>query len=282
MNHKYFLPPNGYLNGKRLQYETFFGRMLSVTVWPGESTKNHFVYNRFTSDTMLKNQVEDMSRRFYYFFDAFVGLMKKLLRNKETKEKALQWFRLLVNKNTGYLRMMPQIGNLTGKSVFLNSIAVFLELCAPFLAKPEEYRTGFGKIDPFYLLNKKYLDFGDYEKINSEQIEETKVDYDHEFNFVTECFFITHALIKIGYKKMMAVYTEGQHILKLLFRDPHPRIREVGLNIVLSMDAHLFAKRYTNSLFKFLNFSSFYFCYSSNQLSQEEEKVDFMRYADKV
>jgi hypothetical protein len=97
-----------------------------------------------------KKQVENLSEKFYYFYDGFVTLMKKLLKNKAAKAKALEWFRQLINLNTDYFKMMPNPMTLTSKSLFLNAIAIFLELSLPFVSKLEKTENSFGKIDPLY------------------------------------------------------------------------------------------------------------------------------------
>lgn len=42
VNSEYFLPAPEGLTGKKLQYNTIFGRMLSVTVWPTENSTQIF------------------------------------------------------------------------------------------------------------------------------------------------------------------------------------------------------------------------------------------------
>lgn len=148
------------MTGKRLQTETFFGRMLSVTVWPTENKNNYFSNAAKMSSGAHIKAVETMSEKFYSFYEGFVTFMKKLLKNKTAKEKTLQWFRLLINLNTDYFKMMPQLANLTSKAVFLNALAIFLELSAPFVIKLEKFQDNFKKIDPLYCATEKYLNLG--------------------------------------------------------------------------------------------------------------------------
>lgn len=258
MNHRYFLPTEGNMNGKRLQSETFFGRMLSVTVWPTENRNMNFTGISRMSPGAHQKQIETMSEKFYIFYDGFVAFMKKLLKNKATKQKALNWFRLLINLNTDYFKMMPQFATLTSKSVFLNAIAIFLELAAPFMSKLDKFTTSFSKIDPLYCACEDLLQLSNCDKLNSDQIEEVKVP-DSEFNFITECFFITHTLIRIGYKKNIKTYNQACEQAQAAAATMDSKTIEPAFNQVFSMEVHLFSKKYTSKLFQFLSFSSFYF-----------------------
>lgn len=93
------------------------------------------------------------------------------------------------------------------------------------------------------------------DKLNSEQIEEVKVEDDHEFNFITECFFITHTLIKIGYKEMVRLYNQTAEQAQASARTMDMKMIEPAFNKVFSMEVHLFAKKYSAALFQFLDFS---------------------------
>ena len=138
------------MTGKRLQTDTFFGRMLSITIWPSENLKKNFEGLTRMSQSAYRKSVENMSEKFYAFYNGFVLFMKKLLKNKNTKEKVLNWFRLLVNLNTDYFKMMPQMATLSSKGLFLNAIAIFLELSFPFTSKLSKFQDNFEKIDPLY------------------------------------------------------------------------------------------------------------------------------------
>lgn len=138
------------MNGKILQTSTFFGRMLSITVWPMDNQNMYFEGIARMRPGGHKKQVETLSEKFYAFYNGFVAFMKKLLKNKAAKQKALEWFRQLINLNTDYFKMMPNPATLTSQSLFLNAIAIFLELSLPFISKLEKIEGSFGKIDPLY------------------------------------------------------------------------------------------------------------------------------------
>lgn len=183
---KYFIPDDEGLTGKKLQYNTIFGRMLSITIWPTENRKINFEGVARMSPGAHQKAVENNSEKFYAFYNSFQAMLKKLLKNKNTKDKTLQWFRTLINLNTDYFKMMPSFGKLSSKGCFLNTLALFLELCAPFTAKLSKYYENFEKINPLYCATEAYLKLGHCDKLNTEQLEEVKVDEEEGFNFMTE------------------------------------------------------------------------------------------------
>jgi len=192
VNSEYFLPNNPNMTGKQLQSNTTFGKMLSVTIWPTDNPGHHFPGAATMSPGVHTKSIENMSKKFQDFYECFQGLLKKLLKNKDVKDRVLDWFRKLVNLNTDYFKMMPNTMILSSKGLLLNSLAVLLEMCAPFTMKTSKYYDMFDKINPLYAATNEFLKLDSVEKFNSHQIEEVKVDTDEGFNFVTEWFFITH------------------------------------------------------------------------------------------
>jgi hypothetical protein len=150
VEHEYFIPQSQEMTGKELQFSTIFGRMLSVTVWPTENQNMQFQGLSKTSPGGHQKMKDNVSQKFYAFYDSFVTMMKKMLKNKAVKDKVLQWFRTLINLNTEYFKMMPQMVKLSSKGCFINALSIFLELCAPFTSKLDKYHANFEKVDPLY------------------------------------------------------------------------------------------------------------------------------------
>lgn len=208
VNHQYFLPEIEKLNGKSLQYSTIFGRMLSITVWPTENPECYFQGLAKSSQGAHKKMVDNLSNQFYGFYDNLQNFIKKLLKNKNIKDRVMMWFRSLINFNVEYFKMMPKFAILSSKGLFLNWLALFLELCDPFTSKPNKFYDMFEKVDSHYWATEKHLKLGQIDRIWNEELEEVKVD-DEEFNFITEWFFITHILCKISFKKVVNQYNDA-------------------------------------------------------------------------
>lgn len=85
------------ITGKTLQYNTIFGRMLSVTIWPEENMGNFFPGLAKMSQGAHRKAVDNISNQFYRFYSNFQEFLKKILKQKELKDKVLIWFRMLIN-----------------------------------------------------------------------------------------------------------------------------------------------------------------------------------------
>ena len=56
---------------------------------------------------------------------------------------------------------------------------------------------------------------------------------------------------------------------------------EQSLNVVFSMEVHLFAKEFKTKLFNFLNFSSYWFCYENTLDNEKLKSIDVGVFAEK-
>jgi ubiquitin conjugation factor E4 B len=276
INSELFLPlENVQLNGRQFQNKTLFGRMLTITVWPTDNPGNHFEGILKMTQGVKQRQLENMSQKFYDFYNEFVKWLKKsLLKNKSTKDRVLQWFRWLINLNTDQMKMMPKFANLSTKGCFFNAMAIFLELCAPFTAKMSSYYQTFDKVDALYWASEKYLDLSNCDRINTDCLEEVKVDDEHEFHFITECFFITHTLIKISFTKVIKMYDSAWKQANDAYMSRDPDLIQKAGNQVFTMETHIFGKEFVTKLFNFLNFSSFYFWYASSSNKEEYKGIE--------
>ena len=77
INSPYFLPPLEKINGKILQQETIFGRMLSITLWPTENSE----HNTFEGVSKMRPDghsrvIKTAADKFYAFYDRFQSLLK--------------------------------------------------------------------------------------------------------------------------------------------------------------------------------------------------------------
>lgn len=73
VNSELFLPlENVQLNGRQFQNKTLFGRMLTITVWPTDNPGNHFEGILKMTQGSKQRQIENMSQKFYDFYNEFV------------------------------------------------------------------------------------------------------------------------------------------------------------------------------------------------------------------
>lgn len=73
VNSELFLPSDiDKINGKQLQHNTLFGRMLTITVWPTDNPGNHFEGIAKMTPGSKQKQLDNMSQKFYGFYNEFV------------------------------------------------------------------------------------------------------------------------------------------------------------------------------------------------------------------
>ena len=273
INHKYFLPEKKNLNGKQFQYSTIFGRMFSVTVWPTENPQAFYDYFISIIDpNKRKNIVNTISDQFNSFYTTFYSFIKDLLKNKETKDNTIMWFRTLINLNKDYFKMKPNYDTLSSKGLFINWLSLFLEFCDPFSSKPSKYYETFEKINTHYWATDKYLSLTKIDKICGDELEEVKAD-DEDFNFVTEWFFITHVLINLSFKKVIKAYDTESLIVALALKLGSLSLIDKVTWSINSMDSHLLAKNFSTKLLQFLSFSSVYFWYENSKDKEKTRKI---------
>lgn len=135
----------------------------------------------------------------------------------------------------------------------------------PFTSKMGKFFDNFSKIDPLYCSTDAFLRYSKFDKIALPQDgEEVKLDEDEGFNFITECFFITHALVKLSFKQAVRYYdTIKQKLLLAAIANKRDQYLEI-LKFQTCLDVHLCAKRLRRSLLHFLSFSSVYFCFTNS------------------
>ncbi len=104
--------------------------------------------------------------------------MQKLLKNKEIKERVIEWLRLAVGMNQEKQKMYTQFP-VASDGFVLNLIEVLLLFCKPFTHKFSEYHTHISKINCFYLLNDQYIYKGSsIEKLDQECLNVLKTSID--------------------------------------------------------------------------------------------------------
>ena len=99
--------------------------------------------------------------------------MAKLLKNKECKERIMEWIRLAVGLNQEKQKMYTQSPVCSDGFIF-NLIDVMLLFCKPFTAKFSEFYQTYPKINAFYLINDNYI-------VNAQKIEKIDNDVVNQF-----------------------------------------------------------------------------------------------------
>jgi Ubiquitin elongating factor core len=95
-----FLLPG--LNGKQIQMETYLGRYLSFSCLSHETKTFKDTYFKGMSKSSLSGinrMVDGVAEQIHNFHKNLHEVIAKLIKNKDCKERMMEWFRLAVGLN---------------------------------------------------------------------------------------------------------------------------------------------------------------------------------------
>jgi len=218
-------------------------------------------------------------------------MFRNLLENKELHHQVLYWIGSCLhhNRKRAQLSMHTDYGSMLTQArdgFFLNLTSVMLKLCEPFLSLSDRPHK-IMKVNSSYCAISSTLQ--DIEQPSArihlvQDLEESKIAQRTEemdvidvesvqFKFVTECFFLTHACLKIGYLKAFNSYQSLMKRLQKmndLYRDVRgngmstpelDRIKiefEADIRRQLSFKAHLLNPTLAESVVKFCAATSYW------------------------
>ena len=189
--------------------------------------------------------MDEVSKRFFSLHSALADIVKKLMKNANSKEKLLKWMRHAVDLNLDKQKMMT-MKPVASNGFVLNYIDLLLQLCKPFTSEFTKYGNFISKINCFYLVSNKFVKKAkDFEKIEnrpetlrgiqdfidgkdlpanlklsgltldpmvdgSSLMDDSANGKTHSPpNFITECFFLVHILISFMSKKLEQEYRKN-------------------------------------------------------------------------
>ncbi|KAL6062738.1 Ubiquitin conjugation factor E4 [Balamuthia mandrillaris] len=136
-------------------------------------------------------------------------VIKQLLKaSPNCREKVLEWFAAVANFNIERTRIQVDRRKVSTDGFLLNTAAVLLELCVPFMDRSSPKLK---MIDPGYLLVTDRLNVSEDTKLAAtsedvRQLKEAKRSSTQAPGFISECFFLTLRCMHIGFLKACARY----------------------------------------------------------------------------
>ena len=153
-NWEFFFPPaNKAMDGRSLQANSLFGRILSVTAWPTDNPwiREDRLGNLLkTSEGGLSKLTDNMATEFHSLIDSLSKFIKKLMKTAETKKKILLWLRTIIKLNLDYHKMQPNIQAISSVGFIIMLESLLMELCYPFTKKLQDYPKFFAKMQTEY------------------------------------------------------------------------------------------------------------------------------------
>jgi ubiquitin conjugation factor E4 B len=212
-----FLPAN--IEPQHIETHSFLGPFFRLSPMQAEVAMNYFAGNAATDKGLVNNAQRAVRMTLQTHQEELLDVTNSFIKNKESREKMLDWFALTVNKN--HKRRALQVDRKTVSSDgFMVNVTVILDrLCEPFM---DATFSKIDRIDIGYLRRSPRVDIQDETKINADQ--KTSDDfYEQQVpgtnNFISEVFFLTVAAHHYGLEAANTKLTSLQKDVKWLEKE---------------------------------------------------------------
>jgi ubiquitin conjugation factor E4 B len=212
-----FLPENVEAHG--IETGTFLGPFFRLSPMQGDVALNYFAGSAAQDKGLIANAQRALRMTLQTHQDELLDITNAFIKNKESREKILNWFALTVNKNhkRRALQVDPKVVSTDG---FMVNVTVILDrLCEPFMD------ASFSKIDRIevdYLRRSPRVNIKDETKINADE-QASEEFYSQSAsgtnNFISEVFFLTVAAHHYGTEAANAKLSNLQKDVKWLQKE---------------------------------------------------------------
>lgn len=215
--------PKGVPNSRVLMAKSTLGALLSVGASSADPVFQGVLQHRGQQD--VEAEVVRMRTGFASYQALCAQLFKNGVRDSFIRESLLQWLALFINGNTVRRRQQWHPLETSTDALFWNVIHVCLQLSAPIIRK--HTRADLEKVNMQYLLQAQGVANQRTEYDSITRVQATLADVKamraalpkpllltpgvppySPFNFVTECFFLTHAVLHEGLGSIVRQYGE--------------------------------------------------------------------------
>lgn len=212
-----FLPAE--IEAQDIETKTFLGPFFSLSPMQSSVALNYFSGSAATDKGLIANAQRAVRMTLQTHQEELLDITNAFIKNKETREKMLDWFALTVNKN--HKRRAIQVDSKTVSSDgFMVNVTVILDrLCEPFM---DATFSKIDRIDIDYLRRSPRVDIKDETKINADQ-QTSDEFYSHTVegtnNFISEVFFLTVAAHHYGFEAANSKLSNLQKDVKWLEKE---------------------------------------------------------------
>jgi ubiquitin conjugation factor E4 B len=212
-----FLPAN--IEAQQIETSTFLGPFFRLSPMQGDVALNYFAGSASQDKGLTANAQRALRMTLQTHQDELLDITNAFIKNKESREKMLDWFAMTVNKNhkRRAIQVDPKIVSSDG---FMVNVTVILDrLCEPFMD------ASFSKIDRIevdYLRRTPRVDIKDETKINADD-KAAEEFYSQSAsgtnNFISEVFFLTVAAHHYGTEAANSKLSNLQKDVKWLTKE---------------------------------------------------------------
>ncbi|KAF1967567.1 ubiquitin conjugation factor E4 [Bimuria novae-zelandiae CBS 107.79] len=210
----FFLPAE--IEAPHIERISLLGPFFTISPLQGEVAVNYFSSHSTRDKGYIQNSQRSLRLALQTHQDELFDIANCFIKTKESREKILDWFALIINTNHKR-RALSADPKLTASDAFMMNITVILDrLCEPFM---DATFSKVDRIDINYFRRSPRVDIKDETKINADQNEsdafyETNVGGTN--NFITEAFFLTAASHHYGLEAASARLSELSKEIKYL------------------------------------------------------------------
>ncbi|KAF2845765.1 hypothetical protein T440DRAFT_522347 [Plenodomus tracheiphilus IPT5] len=212
-----FLPSD--IEAQNIETLTFLGPFFRLSPMQADVALNYFSGSSGTDKGLIANAQRAVRMTLQTHQEELLDIVNAFIKNKESREKMLNWFALTVNKN--HKRRAIQVDKATVSSDgFMVNVTIILDrLCEPFM---DATFSKIDRIDIDYLRRSPRVDISDETKINADQktsdeFYQTTVPGTN--NFISEVFFLTVAAHHYGTEAANAKLSSLQKDIKWLEKE---------------------------------------------------------------
>jgi ubiquitin conjugation factor E4 B len=191
-----FVPAD--VEAQHIETHTFLGPFFRLSPMQGDVAANYFAGTANQDKGMIANAQRALRMTLSTHQDELLDITNAFIKNKESRDRMLDWLALTVNKNHKRRAMQVDYKTVSTDAFMVNVTVVLDRLCEPFMD------TTFSKIDKIdvdYLRRSPRVDIKDETKINADD-KAAEEFYSQPAsgtnNFISEVFFLTVAAHHYG------------------------------------------------------------------------------------
>ncbi|KAF7672341.1 ubiquitin conjugation factor e4 [Alternaria burnsii] len=191
-----FLPAN--IEAQHIETHSFLGPFFRLSPMQAEVAMNYFAGSSAVDKGLIANAQRAVRMTLQTHQEELLDITNTFIKNKESREKMLDWLALTVNKNHMRRAMQVDKKKVSSDGFMVNVTVILDRLCEPFM---DATFAKIDRIDIDYLRRSPRVDIQDETKINADQktsdeFYSTKVSGTN--NFISEVFFLTVAAHHYG------------------------------------------------------------------------------------
>jgi len=212
-----FLPDD--VEAQHIETKTWLGPFFRLSPMQGDVALNYFAGSANQDKGLIANAQRALRMTLSTHQDELLEITNAFIKNKDSREKMLNWLALTVNKNHKRRAMQVDYKVVSTDAFMVNVTIVLDRLCEPFM---DASFSKIDRIDVDYLRRSPRVDIKDETKINADD-KASEEFYSQPAsgtnNFISEVFFLTVAAHHYGTEAANAKLSNLQKDVKWLTKE---------------------------------------------------------------